>query len=345
MAVPSSTPATAAPGASFGRRRSVRWISWLLAAAILASVVFVTLHFSEGRDFADILAKARPWWLLLAFLLQAATYAAQGEVFRVGVRGYSVPRHWLFQLSIVKLFMDQALPSGGISSTALAATALERQGIARTAAVSSAMLNMVSYYTSYVAALAVAVFFAGYFGRAAMVILVLALLFLAFGIGITVTILLLAGGRRLPDVNILRLPVVKHVLEFLQGADPAIVRNPRRLAEVTIWQIVIFLLDAATVWVLIRSLGDSAPVVAVFASFVVSSLFRTMGFAPGGLGTYEAASIFTLRMIGLRFSVALSATLLFRGLSFWLPMLPGLWLSRVVTRFQTPEGHEATGAP
>lgn len=35
-----------------------------------------------------------------------------------------------------------------------------------------------------------------------------------------------------------------------------------------------------------------------------------------------------LRLVGVPVAVALSATLLFRGLSFWLPMLPGLVLSR-----------------
>jgi Mg2+-importing ATPase len=32
-------------------------------------------------------------------------------------------------------------------------------------------------------------------------------------------------------------------------------------------------------------------------------------------------------MVGVPVAVALAATLLFRGLSFWLPMLPGLWLA------------------
>jgi hypothetical protein len=33
-------------------------------------------------------------------------------------------------------------------------------------------------------------------------------------------------------------------------------------------------------------------------------------------------------MVGVALPVALSATLLFRGLSFWLPMVPGYWFSR-----------------
>jgi Mg2+-importing ATPase len=63
---------------------------------------------------------------------------------------------------------------------------------------------------------------------------------------------------------------------------------------------------------------------------MIASLFRTMGIVPGGLGTFEATSVLTLRMMGVDLAVALSATLLFRGLSFWLPMLPGYWFSRRV---------------
>src|SRR4029079_15403130 len=49
------------------------------------------------------------------------------------------------------------------------------------------------------------------------------------------------------------------------------------------------------------------------------------GIVPDGLGTFEATSVSMLRMVGIDVAVALSATLLFRGLSFWLPMLPGYW--------------------
>jgi Mg2+-importing ATPase len=92
------------------------------------------------------------------------------------------------------------------------------------------------------------------------------------------------------------------------------------------------LLDAATVWVLVRALGSHAPVIGVFASFMISNLFRTLGVLPGGLGTFEASSVVTLGLVGIALPVALSATLLFRGLSFWLPMIPGLWLSRRLFR-------------
>ena len=93
---------------------------------------------------------------------------------------------------------------------------------------------------------------------------------------------------------------------------------------------VVVLLDVATLDVLVRSVGATASVVDLFVSFMVSSLVRSMGFVPGGLGTFEAASVLTLKTSGLPLSTALATTMLFRGLTFWLPMLPGLWASRQV---------------
>jgi Mg2+-importing ATPase len=306
----------------------------LLGAALLVAVVITALHFSEGRDFAIIFSEVKPWWLALAFLLQAATYSAQGEVFHGApcFAGFPLPRLWLFQLSFGKLFLDQALPSGGISSAALAAAALEQRGVARGAAVSSAVISIASYYGAYVVALAVALIFATFLGHTAALILVLSALFLAFSLGLMTAILILSGRRPVAPGKLSRIPMLSGITNFLEDTDPKMVRNPKLLTEAVLWQLAIILLDAATMWVLIRSLGAFAPAVGVFVSFMVSNLFRTMGIIPGGLGTYEATAVITLRTIGVSIPVALSATLLFRGLSFWLPMLPGLWFSRKVTR-------------
>jgi Mg2+-importing ATPase len=76
---------------------------------------------------------------------------------------------------------------------------------------------------------------------------------------------------------------------------------------------------------------------------MVASLLRTVGFVPGGLGTFEAASVYTLNLAGVPVAEALSATLLFRGLSFWFPMAPGLVFSRAALR-RSPQGAGANVA-
>jgi hypothetical protein len=80
----------------------------------------------------------------------------------------------------------------------------------------------------------------------------------------------------------------------------------------------------------LRSLGAPLSVAPVFVSFMISSLFRTVSVIPGSLGTFEASAVFTLKLVGVPVAAGLSATLLFRGLSLWLPTIPGWWCSRRV---------------
>jgi len=54
----------------------------------------------------------------------------------------------------------------------------------------------------------------------------------------------------------------------------------------------------------------------------------TIGPIPLGLGTFEAGAVGTLHFLGVSIEAALAGTLLLRGLTFWLPMLPGMWLVR-----------------
>jgi len=51
--------------------------------------------------------------------------------------------------------------------------------------------------------------------------------------------------------------------------------------------------------------------------------------------------VVTLKIAGVPVAVALAATLLFRGLSFWLPMVPGLVFSRGATT-ATPDAVGST---
>lgn len=149
-----------------------------------------------------------------------------------------------------------------------------------------------------------------------------------FGIALSVSALALSGrGARAVPGKLARLGPVRTALDFIRDADRGLARNPRLLLAACAFHLTIIFCDATSVWVLIRSLGTQGSPSGVFAGFMISSLLRTVGFVPGGLGTFEAASVVTLRMVGVPLAVALAATLLFRGLSFWLPMLPGLWLS------------------
>lgn len=78
---------------------------------------------------------------------------------------------------------------------------------------------------------------------------------------------------------------------------------------------------------------------------MLASLARTLGPVPGGLGVFEAASVTALKLNGVPIAAGLAATLLFRGFSYWLPMLPGILLARREANGSTSPPHALQRSP
>ena len=324
-----SPPPSAGQGSS--ARKPLRWLPWIFGVMLLAAVIVAALHFADAREFARLAEQAQPWWLALAVAFQAGTYVAAGQVYRAVARagGHSLRLATACRLSLTKLFVDQALPSAGMSGTVVLAKGLEQRGIPRPVIAAGIVVDIVSYQAAYVLCLAVALVITAIRGEARAIIMLVSLVFFVVSIGLGVVVLAFSGrGKRVIPRRLTRFRPLRTAIEFIEQADPKIARSPRLLLQAGAYKLGVVLCDAATVWVLIRSVGANGSPSGVFASFMISSLLRTIGFMPGGLGVFEAASVATLHVVGVPTAVALAATLMFRGLSFWLPMLPGLWFSR-----------------
>jgi Mg2+-importing ATPase len=194
-AVPSD--AQAEPTERKPASRRGRWVPWFLGAALLAAVIVAATHLSEERAFVRIAQQAAPWWLAVAALLQAGTYAAQGGIWRrvAGAAGCPLSRATAFELSLAKLFTDQALPSGGLSSSILIAKALERRRIRAGAVEASVLIDITSYHLAYVCALLGALAILTWGGHGNAFVITLAVLFLLFSFGLSAAVLALSGRR------------------------------------------------------------------------------------------------------------------------------------------------------
>jgi uncharacterized protein (TIRG00374 family) len=322
---------------SLRRMRPARltlWLPWILGGALLTAVVIAALHYSEQQQIIELMQRAHPWWLVAAIVLQILTYVTESGIWlRVGeASGSRLSRHKAFELSVAKLFVDQAIPSAGVGSGIFVAKALE-QRMPERAVKAAVLLNFASFYLSYVIAMAIALFILVRHGHVHRVILGTAIASLIFASAVS-ALLLAASGHGLNRVAgwLKKLPILRKMYAYLAAADPKIVRGARILRDTILLQLTIVVLDVGTIWTLIASFGIRAPIGAVFTSFMIASMVRMMGIVPGGLGTFEASSVLMLRLSGIDLPVALSSTLLFRGLSFWLPMLPGWYLAhRAVT--------------
>jgi len=125
-----------------------------------------------------------------------------------------------------------------------------------------------------------------------------------------------------------RVPGVAALLCAVADAPTDLMREPVLIVTTTALQLAVFALDAATLWAMLHAVGTPAAPAAAFAAFMIGAVSATVLPIPLGLGAFEGAAVAALSLTGVGLESALTATLLLRGATFWLPMLPGLWLAR-----------------
>jgi uncharacterized protein (TIRG00374 family) len=335
--VSEESPTAQASHAAFGsvgkKKLLTSWISWLFGVALVIAVVLLAAHRTEGREFADLVAHARPLWLLLGLLPQMGTYVAEARIWQQVVLRADISRtlRSYIGLAFANLFMNQVLPSGGLSGTLLVVRSLDQRGISRGASMAAIVVGLVSYYAAYVLALGITLGIVWAHKALTLFIALPVAIFLPVAVGIPAILLVVSRGRTLPHW-IARLPLIRTALQALAEAVPGVAHDFSLIARCTGLQIAIFLFDAGTLWIMLFALGHSLSPAPVFASFMLSSLAQTLGPMPGGLGVFEAASVVTLKLMGIPIAVGLAATLLFRGFSFWLPLLPGAILAHEASK-------------
>lgn len=310
-----------------------RWISWFFGLGLLVAVVMIATHHSQEMAFAQLVLQVRPAWLLVALLLQMGTYVTDARIWQQVLRRANIsrPLRSYVGLGLAKLFMDQAIPSVGLSGTLLVIQALDRRGVPRGASMAAVVIDLVSYYSAYTLALVIAFCIVWIHGELTPLMALPVGIFAPLAGAVLMGLLWVTRGRALPSW-LKRLPFIRPVLQALGEAMPAIAHNVSLITRCTGLQIAILLLDAGTLWIMLWALGFEVNPAPVFASFMLSTLARTLGVVPGGLGVFEAVSVATLKLIGVPVAAGLAATLLFRVFTFWLPMVPGLILARRESR-------------
>jgi glycosyltransferase 2 family protein len=134
-------------------------------------------------------------------------------------------------------------------------------------------------------------------------------------------------GKRRPIAWVIKRLAVTTRLRELTDAPMALLHSPRLLLQTVELQLGIFMLAAFTLGLAFNAIGEVPPLWAVFVNFAITSMVMTIGPIPVGLGTFEAASVGMPSLLSLSVEAALAGTLVLRGLTLWLPMLPDICLA------------------
>jgi uncharacterized protein (TIRG00374 family) len=328
--MPDSSPRTA-KGEAQKKGWFTNWRGWMLAILLVAAIAFAVFHWGDVKQFAHLVAHAQPLWLLAAVAAQLLTYVALAlEWLRVlGACECPTPFFKFLPLTVTKHFADQMVPTAGMSGNVVVVDRLVTIGAARRVAVAAVILTIIAYYASYgICALAVLLLL-WLHDQTTWLIVGLIALFLVVSVAIpALSLWLQKRGESAIPKWLRKFGPVRELFEMIGEAPGKLIRNPRIITELSFLNGITFALDGLTLQFCLFALGVKAHFAAAFVAFIMASIVVTLSAIPMGLGSFEATSIAMLRVMGVPFEAALSGTLLFRGFTLWLPLLPGLFTTR-----------------
>ena len=307
------------------------WRAWLLALLLIAALVFAVFHWGDVKQFAQLVSEAKPIWLALAFGTQLLTYVALAVEWLLVLRACEcrAPFWKLLRLTLTKHFADQMVPTAGMSGNVVVVDRLIGIGASRKVAVAAVILTIISYYASYAIAALGVLFLLWLMGDDSWLMIGLISAFLVVAAGIpSLALWLQKKGQGAVPKWLRNVGAVRELFDMIGQAPAKLVRSRELIAELSALNGIVFALDGATMQFCLLALGVKVPVAAAFVAFIMASIVVTLGPVPMGLGSFEAVSIGTLRLSGVPFEAALSATLLFRGFTLWLPLIPGMIAAR-----------------
>jgi uncharacterized protein (TIRG00374 family) len=307
------------------------WRSWLLAVLLIAGVVVAVLHWGDVKQFAALVTHSKPIWLLAAVAAQVLTYVSLAIEWTLVLRvaNCRAPFGKLLGLTVAKHFADQMVPTAGMSGNVVLVDRLKDIGGSRPVALAALIMTIIAYYGSYGVASLVALILLWIKGQTSWV--VVALISASLGLSAAVPALSLwlhrKGARAIPNW-LRKIRTVCELFEMIKEAPTGLVRNLHLIAALTALNGAGFALDGLTMQLCLLALGLHVQFSVAFSAFIMASIVVTLGPIPMGLGSFEAVSIGMLRAMGVPFEAALSATLLFRGYTLWVPLIPGMFAAR-----------------
>jgi uncharacterized membrane protein YbhN (UPF0104 family) len=288
-------------------RRMLTWIATLIAGYLLLGQL-------DRVSLLSTLRSADWRWVLPAFALSVLTYAAAAW----SLSGFVPDRLRFAPLVLAQLagsFVTLVTPAA-VGGAALNIRYLQRRKVPAAVAAASVGLSQV---VAFVLHLVLLITFAAITGSERRSLQPPTWVYLVVGALIVIVLIVLAipAGRRVLRARLA--PVLSQVLPRLL----AVVQQPRKLAEGIGGTLLLTVCYVLCLAACIRALGGSVPVAITAVVYLTGSALGSAVPTPGGIGAVEAALSAGLTAAGLPGATAVSAVLLFRILTFWLPIPVG----------------------
>jgi glycosyltransferase 2 family protein len=302
------------------RLQRVRPRTLLVIAALAGAFYFLLPQIAQVSSSWHALQSANWAWLPVVIALSALTYPASAAAL-IG----SVPGHVPFGPAVLtqgaSSFINRVSPAN-VGGMALNARFLQKSGTSTPASVAAVGVNSLAGAVMHLVLIVVFFALAGHdltkafkLPSGSKILLILAVIIAVIGV-----VLATRPGRRWTRKQLI--PGARSAAGSLRQAAA----SPVKLGMLVGGSALITLAYIAALAASIQAFGAGPGLVVIGAVYLGASALAAAAPTPGGLGAIEAALVAGLTGVGMQAGPAVSAVLLYRLATYWLPVAPG-WLS------------------
>ncbi len=295
----------------FGR---INYRNIILAAISIVALYVLIPQFGQ-IDFLSIISQASWTWMLIAVLAKILSYLiAAGNLLVFVKQKISIVRTTIAQVSAS--FATLVTPPT-LGTVAINVRFLQKSGVKAGQAGATVGIVQVVTFLVHIALLFVMAVIAGSQSdlsfRPNETLLVFLVLFILF------LVILLS----LSKVRNWLLAKLKPFLEQITPTFNVLIQEPIRLMLGAISALLLNLIYIVAFYGSIKAFGGEISFATAAFVYLAGATIGQLAPVPGGIGAVEATLIAALTATGLPSGIALSGVLLYRIITFWLPVLPG----------------------
>jgi uncharacterized protein (TIRG00374 family) len=344
----------AAPRIELSRRAIATFALFVVLAVV--GLYFLLPKLAGLNDTWHRIEQGSPAWLVLAGIFTVGMFGGYAWLFARIFDSAGLRLGESLQITMAALAASRLFSAAGAGGVVLQAWALRRAGMpARQVADRTVAFLVITYlvYTMAIAVFGYALYFGILSGAAPF-----AITFLPATLAVVVTALGLSMAFVPPDLQrrvadwctqgrarrvLARLAQVPATISagMRDALHRIVARDRSMVGAVLFWAFQIGVL-----WASFQAFGSSPPLGVLVVGFFVGMLGNLLPL-PGGIGGVDGGMIGAFAALDVNFGLATVAVLTYRGLTFWLPTIPGviayLKLRRTVEHWRVERRSGARG--
>jgi uncharacterized protein (TIRG00374 family) len=316
----------------------------VLAFILLLAVSFLLINRQNLADFIATLQRGHPIWIGLALLVQVVWLFNRTAQYRAAFRVLGIERGILelFPIVLSSQFLNIAAPTGGASGMAVFVADARRRGISATRVTLAGVLFIMFDYIAFSIVLAIGLLVLLRRNILSPASLIPSLIMFCAAISlITIVILGIRSASTLERLLVWGTQAINFLLQLIHrnylseikarrfAADTAAVLTTLRGLPRGLWLFPISLalsskaLLITILFLIFLAFEQPSSVGTLIAGFSMGFLFQIVSPTPMGIGVVEGAMTIALQTFGIPLGTAFTITIVYRGLTIWLPLVYG----------------------